>query len=63
MNTHNATFNPGALCSRKLWRLVAGQEQQPQLDEGSLRSAVAELAERRTYLTELERLGKLDPRH
>jgi len=63
MTTHNTTFDPGALCSRKLWRIVAGQEDQQVLDEGSLQQAIAELAERRHYLAELERLGKLERRH
>ena len=42
---------------------MAGQESQQSLDEGSLQKAVAELAERRHYLAELERLGKLERRH
>lgn len=63
MTTHNTTFDPGALCSRKLWRIVAGQENHQALDEGSLQKAIAELAERRHYLAELERLGKLERRH
>jgi hypothetical protein len=62
MNT-NTTFNPEALCSRKVWRIVAGHEHLPNLDEQGLRSAIEELAERRTYLIELERLGKLNARH
>ncbi len=63
MPTHNTTFDPGELCSRKLWRIVAGQENNQALDEGSLQKAIAELAERRHYLAELERLGKLERRH
>ncbi|MEQ9464519.1 MAG: hypothetical protein RJQ10_12740 [Haliea sp.] len=63
MNTENNTFDPGTLCSRKLWRIVAGEENNQALDERSLRKAVAELAERRHYLADLERLGKLERRH
>ncbi|MEQ9395151.1 hypothetical protein [Haliea sp.] len=63
MTIHNTTFDPGEFCSRKLWRIVTGQESQQSLDKGSLQKAVAELAERRHYLAELERLGKLEHRH
>lgn len=63
MTTQNNTFNPGEFCSRKLWRIVAGQENHQSFDEKSLQKAIAELAERRHYLAELERLGKLERRH
>ena len=63
MTSYNTTFDPCTLCSRKLWRMVAGQETNQALDEGSLQRAIAELAERRHYLAELERLGKLERRH
>ncbi|MDP4651234.1 MAG: hypothetical protein NWQ24_01155 [Haliea sp.] len=66
MNTQNGpcnTFNPSTLCSRKLWRIVAGQERTPNIDQQDLQRALQELSARRTYLTELKRLGKLATTH
>ena len=59
MDTKARIFNASELCSRKLWQLVT-TETTEQVSEDQLREAVAELAERRYYLTELQRLGKLD---
>jgi len=66
MNTQNTpcnTFNPSTLCSRKLWRIVAGKERTSHIDEQDLQRALQELSARRTYLTELNRLGKLGATH
>ena len=58
--TQTNTFNPQELCSRKLWDMVnidnAASANKAQLD-----AAIAELEERRSYLTELQHLGKVDP--
>lgn len=58
MSTNNIQFNPGELCSRKLWQLIQS-ETNTALDQQLLREAVAELASRRHYLAELEHLGRL----
>ena len=52
-------FNPTELCSRKLWQLVNTQSSDS-INELELREAVAELASRRHYLADLQRLGKLE---
>ena len=59
MDTKATLFDASELCSRKLWQLVT-TENAEQVSEDQLREAVAELAERRHYLNELQRLGKLD---
>lgn len=61
MNSNTETFNPAELCSRKLWQLVAGS--QNTLDAAAQQRALEELAQRRRYRAELERLGKLRLQH
>ena len=56
MNT--VKFNPRELCSRKLWQLVS-TESGKQVDADELQEAVAELATRRHYLDQLQRIGIL----
>ena len=55
------TFNMHEFCSRKLWEIVsadaAGDESGVSQEE--LLAAVRELAQRRHYLAELEKIGKL----
>ncbi len=51
-------FDPRELCSRKLWELVSLQTSE-EITEAQRREAISELATRRDYLSELERLGKL----
>lgn len=58
MNTSNHTFDATQLCSRKLWQLV--NEQQQSIGDRELQQAVRELTERRHYLEELQRIGKLE---
>jgi hypothetical protein len=58
MNTGKEHFDASALCSRKLWQLVSDREHA--IGERELRQAVSELAARRHYLEELQKLGKLD---
>lgn len=55
MNTAN-NFNATEFCSSKLWELVSGDINQPS-KQSELDAAVAELAQRRHYLNELEQLG------
>ncbi len=59
MTRHNDDFDPRELCSRKLWQLVATEEGAA-VDKAALQQAVKELAQRRHYLEELQRLGKLE---
>lgn len=56
MNT--AKFNPGELCSRKLWQLVS-TETEEQVSARELKEAVAELARRRHYLEQLAQIGAI----
>jgi hypothetical protein len=60
MNTDNA-INPRELCSRKLYQLVT--EPGDKVSKAELEEVVAELAERRRYLAELRKLGKLNGSH
>ena len=61
MTSNTDTFNPQELCSRKLWDIVSNHS--GCLDnESSLKAAVAELEERRSYLQELQDLGHLGDR-
>ena len=57
------TFNMHEFCSRKLWEMVsadaAGEAGNATQEE--LLAAVRELAQRRHYLAELEKIGKLKP--
>ena len=59
MNTQTQNFDPRALCSRKLWQLVAGLDS-GELGENDVQLAISELTERRHYLAELTRIGKLE---
>lgn len=58
--TQTNTFNPQELCSRKLWDIV-NIDNVDSANKAQLEAAIAELEERRSYLTELKDLGKLDP--
>jgi hypothetical protein len=51
-------FNPQELCSRKLWQLVS-TETAEQVSERELSEAVHELANRRHYLEQLQKIGVL----
>jgi hypothetical protein len=53
-------INPQELCSRKLWELVSTTSHKSHISESELLEAIAELAERRHYLAELEEIGKLE---
>jgi hypothetical protein len=57
-NTDN--FNATEFCSKKLWDMVRGDNNSTSQEE--LAAAVAELANRRHYLSELEQLGVFDKR-
>ena len=59
MNIHSTSFNPRELCSRKLWQLVNAPTQK-EVSENEIREAVAELATRRHYLSQLQEIGKLE---
>ncbi len=65
MNKHTTnnrdSFDPSELCSRKLWELVSA-ESHGEIKEADLREAIEELATRRRYLSELQKLGKLTQR-
>ena len=56
---NGTTFNAQELCSRKLWQII-NTPQGRDVSESELREAISELASRRHYLTELERIGKLE---
>ncbi|MEE4145815.1 MAG: hypothetical protein V2I26_13500 [Halieaceae bacterium] len=56
MNTQK--FDPRELCSRKLWQLVS-TETDEQVSERELREAIAELANRRHYLEQLQQIGAI----
>ena len=53
---HN--FNAEEFCSSKLWQMVSSEPTTASHEE--LEAAIAELAQRRHYLSELEQLGKFD---
>ena len=57
MNT--LRFDPRELCSRKLWQLVS-TETDAQVSERELREAIAELANRRHYLEQLQQIGAIE---
>jgi hypothetical protein len=57
MNT--VKFNPRELCNRKLWQLVSS-EIDHQANEMELREAIAELAERRHYMEQLQQIGAIE---
>ena len=54
MNTQK--FNPQELCSRKLWQLVS-TETDEQVSDRELREAIDELANRRHYLEQMQKIG------
>jgi hypothetical protein len=56
MNT--LEINTEELCSRKLWQLVSGEDEET-IGESELAAAVAELERRKHYLEELQEIGKL----
>lgn len=58
MNIETIHFDASELCSRKLWQLVNTPAERD-ISEAELREAIAELAARRHYLEELQRIGKL----
>ncbi len=51
-------FDASELCSRKLWQLVS-TETDEQVSERELREAIAELANRRHYLEQLQQIGAI----
>ena len=55
MTSNTRTFNPQELCSRKLWDMVNSANND---GKAQLEAAIAELEERRSYLTELQHIGK-----
>jgi hypothetical protein len=55
--TIGITFNPQELCSRKLLELVNNNCRKDS-DKELLEAAIAELEERRSYLAELQDIGK-----
>jgi hypothetical protein len=57
MTSGTDTFNPQEFCSRKLWDMVSAENADTS-DTELLDAAVAELEERRSYLAELQLLGK-----
>lgn len=59
MVKENMRFKASELCSRKLWQMV-NTEDDDRATERELREAMAELASRRHYLAELQRMGKLE---
>ena len=58
-NTQNLDMRE--FCSRKLWDMVNAEAQgrESEASEEELIAAVQELAQRRHYLVELEKIGKL----
>ena len=58
MTDTHTTFDPQALCSRKLWDIIS-QDTSRTLAESDLQAAIQELQQRRHYLEELTELGKL----
>jgi len=60
MNT--LKFNPRELCSRKLWELIS-TETEEQVSERELQEAIAELANRRHYLEQLQQIGAIKDLH
>ena len=57
MTSRTESFNPQEFCSRKLWDMV-NTDLAEKRDTEQLEAAVAELEERRSYLAELQLLGK-----
>ena len=59
MTSNTSTFNPQELCSRKLWDMVNTGSDDCE-SKAHLEAAIAELEERRSYLTELHHIGTAD---
>jgi hypothetical protein len=59
MTMEQSRFNARELCSRKLWQLVTTPSEE-NIGERELQQAIEELATRRRYLEELQRIGKLE---
>ena len=59
MTIETSRFNAQELCSRKLWELVTTPNEE-NIGERELQQAIEELATRRRYLEELQRIGKLE---
>jgi hypothetical protein len=56
MTSGTNIFNPQELCSRKLWDMVNTGSVQSE-NKAQLDAAIAELEERRSYLTEMQHIG------
>ncbi|MEH6580496.1 MAG: hypothetical protein V7754_01075 [Halioglobus sp.] len=57
MTSNTGTFNPQEFCSRKLWDIVNTGDTESE-NRAQLEAAIAELEERRSYLAELQLMGK-----
>ena len=55
---NSVELDASELCSRKLWQLVSGTDN-TNISEKELSAAIQELAKRRHYLEELQKIGKL----
>jgi hypothetical protein len=60
MTSNTSTFNPQELCSRKLWDIVNTRSEHSE-SKAHLEAAIAELEERRGYLSELHHIDAADP--
>ena len=58
MTIQKNEFDASELCSRKLWQMV-NNDRTTAITNLQLEQAIEELAERRHYLAELSRMGKL----
>lgn len=65
-NFNSAGLDASQLCSRKLWQLVSGNvtgrvkdSDHDKISDKDLSAAIEELAKRRHYLEELQKIGKL----
>lgn len=58
MNIETISFDATELCSRKLWQLI-NTPSEKDISATELKEAIAELASRRHYLEELQRIGKV----
>lgn len=59
MTIQTTEFNASELCSRKLWQLV-NTDTRSDDEDFLLQQAIQELMNRRHYLAELSRMGKLE---
>ena len=57
MTTESNSFNPQELSSRKLWDIISA-ESSANANKADLDAAIAELEERRSYLEELQLIGR-----